>query len=279
MSKPFAFFGTPYVARNTLAYLLEHGYRPAVVITSPDSRSGRGMNLTPCETKEFALAHGIPVLTPEKLNESAQAEIATYGGEYGIVVAYGKILPQALIEQFPLGLINVHYSLLPQYRGASPVEAALRSGDTVTGVAIQQLVRELDAGDLLAVQEVAIEATETTRELRPRLVQIGAELLVSILPSFEASTLARTVQDSTHATHAGKIDKSEGELDLSGDALQNWNTYRALAESPGTYFFVNRSDKQVRVKIVTASYGGTHFMPLRVVPEGKNEMNFTDFIR
>ena len=276
MSKSFAFFGTPYVARDTLAYLLEQGYRPAVVITSPDSRSGRGMNLVPCETKVLALEHGIPVLTPEKLDEEARAQIAHYSCEYGIVVAYGKILPQALIEQFPLGLINVHYSLLPKYRGASPVEAALRSGDTVTGVAIQQLVWELDAGDILALQEVPIEPTETTRELRPRLVRIGAELLVSILPSFEAGTLTKTPQNSAEATHCGKIDKSEGELNLSGDALSNWNTYRGLAESPGTYFFVQKNGKQIRVKIRTATYNGVHFTPLRVVPEGKNEMSYQE---
>ncbi len=278
MSKSFTFFGTPYVARDTLAYLLEQGYRPEVVITSPDSRRGRGMNLVPCETKVLALEHDIPVLTPEKLDEEARAQIAHYSCEYGIVVAYGKILPQALIEQFPLGLINVHYSLLPKYRGASPVEAALRSGDQVTGVAIQQLVRELDAGDILALQEVPIEPTETTRELRPRLVRIGAELLVSILPSFEAGTLTKTPQDSAFATHCGKIDKSEGELTLSGDALQNWNTYRGLAESPGTYFFIEKNGKSVRMKIITASYDGAHFTPLQVVPEGKNEISFAKYL-
>lgn len=279
MHKPFAFFGTPYVASDTLEYLLAHGYRPEVVITSPDAPQGRGLTLTPCETKVVALAHGIPVLTPQKLDETARAEIALFSCEYGIVVAYGKILPQTLIEQFPLGLTNVHYSLLPKYRGASPVEAALRNGNTVTGVAIQQLVRELDAGDILAMQEVAIEPTETTRELRPRLVQIGAKLLVSILPSFEDGTIERLPQDSAKATHCGKIDKSEGELNLSGDALQNWNTYRALAESPGTFFFAEKGGVHVRIKMRTASFDGTHFTPQRVVPEGKKEMLYADFLR
>ena len=279
MHKPFAYFGTPYVASDTLAYLLSHGYRPAIVITSPDAPSGRGMQLTPCDTKQLALQEGIPVLTPEKLTPEACAEIASFGCEYGIVVAYGKILPQALIDAFPLGLINVHYSLLPKYRGASPVEAALRNGDTVTGVAIQQLVYQLDAGDILATKEVAIETTETTRELRPRLVQIGAELLVSMLPSFEAGSISRTTQDSDQATHCGKIAKSEGELDLQGDALRNWNTYRGLAESPGTYFFVDKNGQLTRVKIRTATFDGAPFTPLRVVPEGKHEMSYADFLR
>lgn len=279
MTKPFAFFGTPYVGRDTLAYLLAHGYRPSVVVTSPDSPKGRGLVLTPCETKELALQEGIPVLSPEKLTEEARAEIAAFGCEHGIVVAYGKILPQSLIEQFPLGLINVHYSLLPKYRGASPVETALRNGDTVTGVTIQQLVRELDAGDILASLEVPIENTETTRELRPRLVHIGAELLVSILPSFEARTIVATPQDTALATRCGKIDKSEGELKLSDDALHNWNTYRGLNESPGTYFYAEKNGKRLRVKIRSASFDGTHFTPERIVPEGKNEMSYADFIR
>lgn len=279
MSKPFAFFGTPYVARDTLAHLLGAGYRPEVVITSPDAPRGRGMELTPCETKVFAREHGIPVLTPEKLTEDARADIAAYGCAYGIVVAYGKILPQSLIEQFPLGLINVHYSLLPKYRGASPVETALRNGDTMTGVAVQQLVRELDAGDILAMREVAILPNETTKELRPRLITEGAELLISMLPSFEDGTITRTPQDATVATHCGKIDKSEGELDLAGDALQNWNTYRGLNESPGTFFFTEKNGKRIRVKIKSARFEHGQFVPDRIVPEGKNEMSYADFMR
>ncbi|MEK7100934.1 MAG: methionyl-tRNA formyltransferase [Patescibacteria group bacterium] len=279
MSKPFAYFGTPYVASDTLAYLLEHGYRPSVVITSPDAPRGRGLVLTPSETKVLALEHNIPVLTPEKITDEVVAEITSYGCEYGIVVAYGKILPETLIQAFPRGLINVHYSLLPKYRGASPVESALRNGDTVTGVAIQQLVYQLDAGDILASVEVPIDAHETTRELRPRLVATGAELLISLLPSFEDGTATRTPQDHTQATRCGKILKSEGELNLEDDAQKNWNTYRALAESPGTYFFADRHGKRVRVKILTAHFSGSVFAPDRVIPEGKQEMSYQDFMR
>lgn len=278
MHKPFAYFGTPYVARDTLAYLLARGFRPSLVVTSTDAPRGRGLTLTPSDTKILALAHNIPVCTPAKITEDVVAEIASYGCEYGIVVAYGKILPQALINVFPLGLINVHYSLLPKYRGASPVESALRSGENTTGVCIQQLVHALDAGDILATEHATIEPTETTRELRPRLVQIGAKLLVSMLPSFENGSISRTPQDERLATHCGKIQKSEGELDLRGNAKHNWNTYRGLAESPGTYFFAEKHGQKIRVKIRTATFDGTHFTPLRVVPEGKNEMDYSDFL-
>jgi methionyl-tRNA formyltransferase len=276
---PFAFFGTPYVGRDTLALLYERGFVPKVVVTSPDRPRGRGLTMTPCETKEWALAHDLPVLAPEKIDEEAIAAIKEYGCQYAVVVAYGKILPQTLIDLFPLGLLNVHYSLLPKYRGASPVEAALLNGDTITGVAIQKLVFEMDAGDIVTSSEVAIEPNETTKELRARLIEIGGHLLADILSSFIAGTAQMHPQDHTLATRSRKIKKEEGELILSGDATTNWNKYRAYAESPGTYFFAMRDDKKLRVKIKAATFERHSFTPTLVVPEGKSEMTYADFIR
>lgn len=272
--KPFAFFGTPYVARDTLRYLCEQGYVPEVVVSSPDAMKGRGLVLTPSETKAWALEYELPVLTPETIDDAFIESMKAYGCAYAIVVAYGKILPQALIDAFPLGILNIHYSLLPKYRGASPVEGALLAGETVTGVSIQQMVYELDAGDVLASKEVAILPAETTRELRPRLVSIGAELLVSILPAFEAGTLTPVPQDHAEATRTKKIKKELGELSLSGDPLENWNRYRAYAESPGTYFYMEKGGKRVRVKIRTAAFTDGAFVPLRVVPENGKETEY-----
>ena len=275
----FVFFGTPYVARDTLEILKERGYIPALIITSPDSPRGRGLTLTPSETKEWALTNNIPVITPEKITDETLSEINSYGATYALVAAYGKLLPQSLIDSFPLGILNIHYSLLPKYRGASPVEAALLNGDAVTGVAIQKMVPALDAGDILALKEVAIEPSETTRELRPRLVTIGANLLADILPDFESGKLTLTPQDNSLATRCKKIKKENGLLDLSGDAQNNWNKYRAYAESPGTYFFVEKNEKPVRMKLVTASYTDGAFRPERVIPEGKFEQLFADYVK
>lgn len=279
MKKRFVFFGTPYPARDTLSRLLEAGYVPELVVSSPDARKGRGMELSPSETKAFALARGLPVITPEKLTPSAIEDIKAAGADYGIVVAYGNILPQALIDAFPLGLLNVHYSLLPKYRGASPVEAALLHDDATTGVAVQKLVKELDAGDMLAMKETPIAPRETTRELRPRLVALGAEVLLEALPAFEAGTATFTPQNHAEATRCGKIRKEEGELDLLGGAKANWNKYRAYAESPGTYFFFDRNGTRMRVKIRTARFQDGAFTPERIVPEGKGEIDYADFIR
>ena len=278
MHKSFLFFGTPYVARDTLATLLDNGFTPVAVITAPDAPRGRGQVITPCETKAFALEKGLMVLTPEKLDDSVIEKIRAYDAEYAVVVAYGKIMPQSLLDAFPLGAVNVHYSLLPKYRGASPVEGALLAGDTTTGVAVQKMVYELDAGDVLALEEVAILPEETTRELRPRLIQIGADLLVRILPQFEAGTLTPVPQDHNLATRSRKIKKEEGLLDLTADPQTNWNKYRAYAESPGTYFFMDKGGKQIRVKIKTAKYENGVFTPLRVVPEGKNETDYASLI-
>ena len=270
MHKPFVYFGTPYVARDTLAALLEAGWKPSVVITNPDAPRGRGLVMTPSETRALALEKSIPVLTPAQIDGAAIAEIKKFGCEYAIVVAYGKLLPQALIDAFPLGIINVHYSLLPKYRGASPVESALLNGDSETGVAIQKMVLKMDAGDILAMQKVTIGPAETSKELKPRLIEVGAKLLADTLPSFEAGTLTPVPQDESQVTRAKKIDKADGELDLTGDSMANWNKYRAYAEWPGTYFFKDAK----RIKIVSAHFENGKFIPLRIVPEGKTEIDY-----
>lgn len=277
MHTPFIFLGTPYIARDTLAYLLEHGYVPKLVVTNPDRPQGRGQVLTSSETKIWALEHNLPVITPEKITPEVIAEIESYGCTYAICVAYGKILPETLITIFPKGILNVHYSLLPKYRGASPVESALLHNESMTGVTIQKMVFELDAGDILAREEVPIFPFETTKELRPRLVGIGAKLLTESIPSYLEGTLIPTPQNHAEMTRCGKIAKAEGELHLDDDAIKNWGKYRAFTEGPGTYFFVEKNNAKIRVKITHATLEDESFKVLKVIPEGKKEMDFEVF--
>ncbi|MBI2025559.1 methionyl-tRNA formyltransferase [Candidatus Kaiserbacteria bacterium] len=269
----FAYFGTPNVASDTLTVLIERGFIPAVVITSPDAPKGRGLVLTPSETKTLALTHNIPVITPEKLDETAIKDISAFGCEYAVCVAYGKIFPEALISAFPKGVLNVHYSLLPKYRGATPVEAALLAGENETGVTIQKMVRELDAGDILAQEAVQIGKDETARELRPRLIETGASLLADTLTKYLNGGITPVMQDAARATRAHKIKKEDGLLSLDAPAQVNWNKYRAYADSIGTYFYEN--DK--RMKITLAEFvrrPADEFRVLRVIPEGKRETNY-----
>ncbi|MCX6790273.1 MAG: methionyl-tRNA formyltransferase [Candidatus Kaiserbacteria bacterium] len=263
----FVYFGTPSVASETLAVLIAHGFIPSLVVTSPDALKGRGLVLTPTPVKELALAHTIPVLTPEKLDVEALATIRTYSCDYGICVAYGKIFPEELISDFPHGVLNVHYSLLPKYRGATPLETALLSGENETGVTIQKMVRELDAGDIIAQETTVIASNETARELRPRLISMGAELLVKTFPAYLKNEITPIPQDALKATRAYKIKKEDGLLDLSAPAEENWNKYRAYADSIGTYFFENEK----RMKITNAECTRGEFRILRVIPEGKGE--------
>jgi methionyl-tRNA formyltransferase len=266
----FIFFGTPRVASETLATLIEHGFIPALVVTSPDAPQGRGLTLTPSPTKTLALAHHVPVFTPEKLDSAAMAAIAAHGAAYGVCVAYGKIFPDDLIASFPRGVLNVHYSLLPKYRGATPLETALLAGENETGVTIQKMMKELDAGDIIAQASTCIAPTETARELRPRLISLGAELLVEALPGYLKGDLQEIPQDALQATRAYKIKKEDGLLDLTAPASDNWRKYRAYADSIGTYFF----DHGKRMKITSAECALGTFRVLRVIPEGKNEIAY-----
>ena len=246
---------------------------PALVVTSPDAPRGRGLVLTPSPTKVFALEHNLPIMTPNVLDESAITDIKKYDCDYAVVVAYGKIFPDSFFTVFPKGMLNIHYSLLPKYRGATPLETALLRGEKETGVTVQQVVREVDAGDMLAQETTQIGEDETARELRPRLIEMGAHLLIATLPAFERGEMMPIPQDSSRATRAYKIKKEDGLLDLAGDARENWNKYRAYADSIGTYFMKDGK----RVKITDAEFvrqPTDKFRVLRVIPEGKREQDF-----
>ena len=266
----FVYFGTPSVASQTLETLISRGFIPELVVTSPDAPKGRGLTLTPSPTKVMALALGINVLTPDALTAETISEIKKHGCDYAICVAYGKIFPEELITVFPLGVLNVHYSLLPKHRGATPLEAALLAGDAETGVTVQKMVKALDAGDIIAQESTSIDSNETARELRPRLIEMGATLLANTLPAYLARQITPMVQDASQATHSGKFKKEDGELDLSAPDQTNWNKYRAYADSIGTYFFENRK----RMKISSATFRHGKFVIERVIPEGKNEIAY-----
>ncbi len=274
-SHNFIFFGTPTVASETLATLLASGFIPKLVVTSPDALAGRGLVLTPSPVKVLAESHGIAVFTPEKLDENAIAEIRSPNAEYAVIVAYGKIFPETLIQTFPKGVLNVHYSLLPKYRGATPLEATLLAGEAETGVTIQKMAFALDAGDIIAQRATPIGTTETAKELRPRLIALGAELLAETLPLFERGEITPVSQpDISPTLHARKLKKEDGLLLLDAPATENWNKYRAYADSIGTYFFSPSADGEKRIKITSASFKNGEFIIERVIPEGKHEMAY-----
>lgn len=267
----FIFFGTPYVASDTLDILFSRGFVPTLIVTSPDRPSGRGMKMTSSPVKVWAEEHNIPLLQPEKIDGAFYASLSPFASPLAIVVAYGKILPQELIESFSLGVLNIHYSLLPKYRGASPVEAALLHGDTETGIAIQKMVYELDAGDIVRMDSVSILPDDTTATLRARLIRIGADVLADVLPDYVAGKILPVPQDHSQKSKCGKTKKENGDItDETSDQVK-WNKYRAFSEWPRTYFFKDGK----RIIISDAAFENGKFVIKKVIPEGKKEISYS----
>ncbi|OGG41949.1 methionyl-tRNA formyltransferase [Candidatus Kaiserbacteria bacterium RIFCSPHIGHO2_01_FULL_46_22] len=267
----FVFFGTPNVASETLAHLLKNNLIPSLVVTNPDRPRGRGQQLSSSPVKELALAHHLPVITPDRLDEEFLATVKAVDADYAVVVAYGKIFSEELINLFPKGVVNVHYSLLPKYRGAAPLEAALLNDDEETGVTLQKMTKELDAGDIIAAISMPIKSDDTALSLRPQMITLGAELLVSSLLRYFGGELETYPQDHTSATFAPKRSKADGELDLSLSGQENWRKFRAFNDSIGTYFF--KDGKRYKVTSAHLNENG-QFIIERVIPEGKNEMEY-----
>ena len=260
----FAFFGTPDVASETLEILKQNGYLPSLIVTSPDKPQGRKMLITPPLVKVWAEENKIPYIQPEKLTKEDIKNTA----DIFVIVAYGKILSEDILIMPKLGSINIHYSLLPKYRGASPVESAILNGDTETGVSIQKMEYKMDAGAIIAQEKVNIFPNEKAPDLRKRLIKIGGELLIKILPEFTEGKIKITPQDEKEATFCKKIKKEDGLIDLTDDGVKNYNKFRAYAYWPRTFFFKN--DK--RIIITDAVLKNNQFIIKKVLPEGKKEI-------
>ncbi len=273
----FIFFGTPEVASKTLQILKSNGYIPLLIITSPDKPSGRGLEMHETPSAIWAHENNIKCLKPEKLTAEFIESLPDV--DLNIVVAYGKIIPEILINKPKLGTINIHYSLLPKYRGASPVEACLLNGDEETGVSIQQMEYKLDSGPIIKEEKIDIGINDNKKEIRETLINLGANLLCNILPEIEQGQIVPQKQDENYATFCKKIKKEDGELDLNQSGKLNWNKYRAYEGWPGTFFFINKGAKKIRIKIKWATFINNEFIIKRVIPEGKKEINYADYIK
>ncbi|MDD5068227.1 MAG: methionyl-tRNA formyltransferase [Candidatus Pacebacteria bacterium] len=273
-----AFFGTPELVIPILEELESAGLLPKVIVTGKDEPQGRKMLVQKPAPKIWAEQKNIPTLQPEKIDTQFLEEFKKYDIDLGIVVAYGKILPKTLLELPRLGMVNVHYSLLPKYRGATPVESAILNGDDVTGVVIQKMVFALDAGDVIEKEEVQIGEKETAPELRNRLNEIAKKLLVKAVGKIADGTVSYEKQNDAKAMLCKKIKKEDGLLDLASDPIQNYRKFRAYYGWPGTYFFTEKNAKRIRVVIKEASLKNDVLEITRVIPEGKKEMSYKDFL-
>lgn len=227
------FAGTPEFAVPSLQLLLDSEHQVVAVYTQPDRPSGRGRKLTPSPVKALALTADIPVLQPTsfKTDEELQ-QLRAFDADLMVVVAYGMILPQTVLDTPNLGCINVHGSLLPRWRGAAPIQRSLIAGDEKTGVTIMQIVRKLDAGDMLHKEECAIGPEDTASDLHDRLAHLGAIGLGKVLEQIKVGALHPEVQDETLVTYAEKLEKSESDLDWTQSAQQLSRKVRGLNAWP-----------------------------------------------
>ena len=233
------FFGTPAFAVPALAALLDSSHRVVGVVTQPDKPRGRGQKLSDAPVKALALERGLVTLQPERLSRDAfESDVRAVNADLGVVAAYGKILPEWLLQTPPFGMINVHASLLPKYRGAAPVHRAVINGDSETGVTIMRVVKALDAGPMMARVIRGIGPDETSDVVERALATLGASLLVRVVDDLAAGRAIELPQNDLEATYAPRLTKEEGRVDFSLPARAVHNRIRGLRPWPTAYTFL-----------------------------------------
>ncbi len=275
----YIFFGTPSEATIVLDALSSAGHLPSLVITAPDRPAGRGLMIKESSTAIWAKSKNIEVYKPESLkNNGVKSYIEKFSPEIAIVFAYGKIIPQSILDFPTFGTLNIHPSLLPFYRGPSPVESAILAGDKETGVSIMRLDSEMDHGPILIQSK--FPATDDSGQiissdlLLKKLIEIGSERLVEILPDYLAGKIESIPQDHSIATYTKKISKADGEINPSDDPAELYRKYCAFSNWPGIFYFEENNGKKIRINIKKARLENNKFIIERIVPEGKNEVDY-----
>ena len=273
-----AFFGTPPLTISFLETLATSGYIPTLIVTNPDRPQGRGMTLTAPLPKQWAETHAVQVVQPEVLDDAFFAELSNTPWDLFVVVAYGTIIPERIITLPKYGTINVHFSLLPQYRGATPIEAAILQADTTTGISIQQMAYKLDTGPVLTHHTEPISTTDTTETLRERLTTLACDALPkTITDIFEGAAIA-IPQDESKATYCKKIQKEDGFISLTDNASILDRKFRAYTPRPGIFFMTPFNGQNIRVKITKAHYDTENAFSIdEVIPENMKRMSYASF--
>lgn len=246
------FAGTPQFAVPALKSLIDLGAQITAVYTQPDRRAGRGRRLRSSPVKLLAQEHGLTVVQPATLKEeSTRLQMAALEPDVMIVVAYGQILPTQILNLPKVGCLNVHASLLPRWRGAAPIARAIEAGDQITGVTLMQMDSGLDTGAIIAKSEIEVDETDNSASLHDKLAILGADLLVSSLPSYVCGELKPVAQDAAAATYAPKLSKSEANIDWSGSATNIRNKVRAFNPWP----IAHTRHRGNRIRILQAEIG------------------------
>lgn len=274
----FAFWGTGDLALGVLDVLVRHDYTPDLIITSPDKPKGRGLELQPSPVKIFAQKQNIKFVQPATLKDF---ELEDKDWDLFIVAEYGKIIPESFINMPKNKTLNVHPSLLPKFRGPSPIESFILSGEKETGVTIIILDKEMDHGPILKQENFFVgDKRMSYKELEKKLAEMGGDMLVGLIPAYFNKDVLPKEQNHEQATYCQKITKEMGLVDPAKDDPESI-VAKSLAFNPwpGVYYFIEKNDKKIRVILTDVDLVDGKLLIKKVKPEGKNEMSYEDFLR
>jgi len=292
----FAFFGTDEFSVKVLETLKKEGLVPTLIVTIPDQAQGRKLTLTPPRAKVWGEDNKIEVIQPVSLkNLDEQSRTLLWAASQGkslekgppfenldfdffLVASYGKMIPQEILDLPTHGTLNIHPSLLPKYRGPSPLETAILNGDEETGVAIIKLDAEMDHGPIIAVEKIKLQDQFSFEQLRDKLAEVGAKLVSKILPAYLAGEITPTEQDHSQATFTKKFTKADGFIDQGTPPLARLRKIMALNPWPGTYLDYPGPKGKIRLIIKQAHLEEDKLVYDRVVPEGRKEMDWVSFL-
>lgn len=274
------FFGTPERAVIALDGLFSEGIKPALIVTQPDRPQGRKMMITPPPAKIWAEKHDIPVIQPENLSDEFVKKMRNEGYDFFVVVAYGKILKQEILDIPKYGCINLHASLLPKLRGSSPVETAILTDERKTGVSVILMDSQIDHGPIILQEQVDIKDWPIAADdLAEIIIKKGSKLLVRALNGIVDGSIKPINQDHSQATFTKKIAKEDGLMDISAPGYKNILKFNAYKGWPGSFFFTEKDGKKIRVIITDAAFENGLFKIKKVIPEGKKEVTWEEFNR
>ncbi len=279
------FWGTSRFSVIVLNEMMSEGVLPSLIITAPPKPKGRHLKFASSEVKIWADAHGIHTLEPNEIKSNEFAQTLGTHWDLFIVASYGKIIPRPLLDTPKHGTLNVHPSLLPKLRGASPIQSAILEDVPVgstheASVTIMQIDEEVDHGDIVAQETIKIlNWPPKGSELEEVLGILGGKLLVKTITDWIAGNITRRTQDHEKASYSKKMTKGSGHIDLSDDPARIYRKIRAFDIWPRAYFITKRSGREIRVVVTDAKIEEGKLIPLRVIPEGKREMSYAEFLR
>ena len=276
----FAFFGSSQLSVYVLEELKRAGYIPKTIVTTPDKPQGRKLIITPTVVKTWAQRNLDPhtlIYSPEKLDVQFTEILKKESYDLFIVASYGKIIPDEVINIPTHKTLNVHPSLLPKYRGATPLQSAMLDDTKNTGVTIMCIDAKMDHGPIVAQKEISVTEWSTYEVFEEMMARTGGALLAEIIPRWISGTITAREQDHTQATFTKKIIKEDGLLNLTDDPYLNFRKIQAYHEWPKGFFMIEHAGKSIRVKVTSASFKENTLIIEKVIPEGGKEMSYKDF--